>query len=810
MSLPEFTPRHRLATLVVALLIPAYPSLRAAQPGVELIENGNFENGLAGWRPLWTRDPQGGRVEVVADPRGSKRGSTKRLRLEHFGAADWSFTQGRRFPVQSGDIFLLRCRFENPEGPGSVTLGVITYDAEGNVLDWNFGGRTEGPSEGWWSPRSRIVVPDGVATIEPRLTGSGPATVLVDYFSLLADGNIADLQPKGLPASLTLSAGPLQITLHTADGTLEVLDRRDGHRWQQRAVRPDVITREIQQAGNRVRWRLFDVSADLDFTAVIEADPDRPEFTVTLDQASPGSLAGSPTPAFPHPFVSQPGTHLIVPLNEGISYPVDDETIEPMRLIAYGGHGICMAFWGITDGEAGQMAILETPDDAAIRIRRENGLLCVAPEWEPQWGRFGYARKLRYVFFSTGGHVAMAKRYREYARAEGRLKTLLDKLSANPSVDRLIGAVNVWCWDPDAVSVVQEMQAAGIDRILWSHRQSPENLRALNALGVLTSRYDIYQDAMNPSNFPLLNHRHPDWTSDAWPQDLMRDARGDWVRGWQVRGQDGNWYPCGVLCDKQAPAYAARRIPAELETHPYHCRFIDTTTASPWRECHDPAHPMTRTESREAKMRLLGYIAQDLGLVTGSETGHDAAVPFVHYFEGMLSLGPYRVPDAGRDMQRVWSEVPERVARFQLGHRYRLPLWELVYHDCVVAQWYWGDYNNKLPALWEKRDLFNALYGTPPMFMFDRSTWRQEKERFVKSYQATAPVARATGYAAMLDHRFLTPDRDVQQTRFANGVTVTVNFGSASYRIAADQILAPGGCLVTSANAVPTTETNPR
>jgi hypothetical protein len=69
-------------------------------------------------------------------------------------------------------------------------------------------------------------------------------------------------------------------------------------------------------------------------------------------------------------------------------------------------------------------------------------------------------------------------------------------------------------------------------------------------------------------------------------------------------------------------------------------------------------------------------------------------VPFVHHFEGMLSLGPYRVPGAGRWMSEIWTEVPAGVAKFQLGHDYRPPLWELVYHDCVVAQWCWGDYNN--------------------------------------------------------------------------------------------------------------------
>jgi hypothetical protein len=120
-----------------------------------------------------------------------------------------------------------------------------------------------------------------------------------------------------------------------------------------------------------------------------------------------------------------------------------------------------------------------------------------------------------------------------------------------------------------------------------------------------------------------------------------------------------------------------------------------------------------------------------------------------------------------------------------------------VYHDGVVAQWYWGDYNNKLPSLWDKRDLFNALYGTPPMFMFNRKLWGEQKDRFAQSYKATCPVARAVGYAEMTDHRFLTPDRSVQQTAFAGGVTVTVNFGDKPFKMADGTDVAAGGCRVT-------------
>ena len=144
----------------------------------------------------------------------------------------------------------------------------------------------------------------------------------------------------------------------------------------------------------------------------------------------------------------------------------------------------------------------------------------------------------------------------------------------------------------------------------------------------------------------------------------MTDADGDWIRGWQVQGKNGQMYPCGVLCDRQALAYAEQRIPVDLAAKPYWCRFIDTTTATPWRECYNPDHPQTRRESRFYKMELLRYVSEKMKLITGSETGHDAAVPYLHYFEGMLSLGPYRIADAGRNMQQIINDVPPQIIKF--------------------------------------------------------------------------------------------------------------------------------------------------
>ena len=594
---------------------------------------------------------------------------------------------------------------------------------------------------------------------------------------------------EAAPEKLSISNGTISVTLNTDDATLSVTDKRTGQVWRQKSVTKGKVVQSRKLAdGIEMTWH--HPGLGMNVRTELRLDGDKPEFTLAF--SAEGNLKWSL--GFPHPFVTDAGTYLVVPMNEGISYPVEDKSIDTRWLTAYGGHGICMAFWGVTDGRRGHMAIIETPDDAAIRIQRIDDKLCVAPQWQPQKGKFG-PRRLRYVFFDRGGHVAMCKRYRSYAKKAGLLKTLKQKRKKNANVDLLIGAVNVWCWERDALAIVREMKSLGIERILWSNRKRPAAIKAMNEMGdILTSRYDIYQDLMDPEIVKQkLRGLHPDWTQAGWPNDIMLDGNGNWRKGWRVKGKDGEMYPCGVLCDKQALKYARQRVPEELKTHPYRCRFIDTTTASPWRECYHPDHPMTRSQSRHWKMELLRFMSEEMKLVTGSETGHDAAVPYVHYFEGMLSLGPYRVPNAGRSMIKAWDEVPERVAKFQVGHKYRLPLWELVYHDCVVAQWYWGDYNNKLPALWNKRDLFNILYGTPPMFMFNNQIWRKNKARFVESYKNVCPVARAVGYAEMTDHRFLTPDRNVQQTKFANGISVTVNFGDKLYRLPDGKKIEPMG-----------------
>ena len=78
--------------------------------------------------------------------------------------------------------------------------------------------------------------------------------------------------------------------------------------------------------------------------------------------------------------------------------------------------------------------------------------------------------------------------------------------------------------------------------------------------------------------------------------------------------------------------------------------------------------------------------------------------------------------------------------------------------------------------------MFNVLYGTAPMYIFDYRHWREYIERFVESWRLVEKVARDTGFSEMVSHRTLNAERTVQETHFADGTTVVVDFRNGSIR----------------------------
>ncbi len=748
------------------------------------VHGGDAESWRMAGFSAWSREKDAVKLSALSE---------NSFEVRHTGGADWCVNGFPRIAVKYGDTFELTCETKAlSDVPDSrpVSLNAVMRDERGKEMAWTYASAGAKPGK---PIRTAFMVPKGVATMQPRVTGGGITGACVMNVRLVRKGNV--LPEKTPEAPCVFENGFLRGSV--LGGGFEVHDRRTGRTWRpspgtsfplvelSRRVLPDGTVRCEGVAPESLARLQIDY----------RAEKNSPEVVVTI--SGEGEMPGAIS--FPAAFSTRRGDRLIVPMNEGISYPADDPGDVPGRLIAYGGHGICMAFFGVQDDAtgAGWMAILETPDDAAMVARRdvETKMWTLGPSWDDQKKMFGYARRVRYVFLEKGGYVAMCKRYRAYAKKIGKFKSFREKAKERPLVDRLLGAPNIWCWEKDKIAVAKELKAAGIDRFLWSAGGSEAQVKFLASMpNVLVGRYDIYQDVYRPEQLRKLGWKSG-CNTEAWPENVIWNSAdsNDWRRAWGVKAKDGTWTHCAMMCDSVAPAYARRNVANELKSKPYNTRFVDTTVAAPWQTCWNPAHPMTRTDSRRWKMYLLRILGDEFNLVVGSETGHDASVPVCDYYEGMLSLGPYRVPDSGRNIPQIWTNVPPRVAKYQVGEKYRLPLWELVYHECVCAHWYWGDYNNKLPDIWWKRDLFNMLYGTMGMYIFNNRQWSQDKAKFVRSYRLTSPIARATGYSEMVDHRILSPDRSVQESRFADGTTVSVNFGDSPFTLPDGTTLAPRG-----------------
>lgn len=703
--------------------------------------------------------------------------------IEYKASDDFSISINNEMNVSEGEMYLIASNIFLPKG--NISANFILYDENNNVIDWCGGITTLTPANGYQALYCLIFVNSEIKKIRPRFTGEGNTIAKIKNTSLYKIENMQNMNS-------CIENEYLKVICNAQTLSVNVFDKRNGILYEQCSENlKGIIFTESSVSENSIKLISYDKKAKPVITSMIKFNSEN-QASLDYSLSMPHDYTFSSF-SFPQKSISKEGDYLVLPVNEGMCFDYNDEQAFHGELVTYSGHGLCMPFFGITNQTtgAGFISIIKNPDDCAVEIKMKE-TNCVGPNWKSQKEKFGYDRNMTQTFFTEGGHVAIAKEYRKYAKENGTLITFEDKkqqrgFEGSERLNKLMGAANIWCWYYDweghtADILVSQILDSGIDRILWSHNQDKEVISKLNEMGVLTSRYDIYQDVMNPANYDLVSYVSDDWLPQAYPNDIAINKDGSFVQAWGVERKDNNGYiNCVALCDITAPKYARQKIQDELVQKNFGSRFFDTTTASSLRECYSSAHPMTRTESRKSRFELLSISSIEHKLVTGSETGMDFVVPVCDYFEGMMSLGPYRREDAGRNVDQFFDNVPSQILEYQLNEKRRLPLWELVYHDCCVAYWYWGDHNNTFndQQIWDKRDNFNALYAVPPMYWIkDEEHFQKNKERFVKSYKASSEITRKAAGSEMISHEFLTPDRTVQQTKFSNGLTVTVDFST--------------------------------
>jgi len=550
--------------------------------------------------------------------------------------------------------------------------------------------------------------------------------------------------------------------------------------------------------GFRVDWRV----EGRELVVELSADPKTP--MTALD--------------FPRPFAAERGDRVLLTQGNGLSFPVEETDLGTDRIDTswYPGRDMEMACFGHHSPAAGYLAIIETPEDSGTRYRvGPNGLRQPNVVWRSEWGRFGYARRVRFVFGARMTPMQMALRYREEMKRKGYYRTFPEKMRARPRMAAryraLAGAPVVWFWEVegDKAGFARELKTLGFDTFLFcgaTRRDlgawiTPEEVRAVAEVpGALPGVYDIYRDFMDPANLPLIDCVRPYWPTNVWENgDYVIGANGRPARGWGV-DRKGSKDPkdrigCALLCEARSWPYARTRLADDLAKAPHAVRMFDVVGGG-LGECRNPRHPLTRRASRVVRNDFFAAAERAFGLLAGTEDGNECFVASCSYFEGTMSAPNHYRVDGGRYMWRIYDEVPDCIRR-GTDPATRVPFFDMVFHGCVNLYWYWCDYNNKFPALWHRRDLFDFVTGEPPMYLFTRETFARQRDRLAASHRLATATAKATFGVPMRDYRWLSTDRMVQEAEFENGVVATVNFGERPFTLSDGFVLAPGGHRLT-------------
>jgi hypothetical protein len=400
--------------------------------------------------------------------------------------------------------------------------------------------------------------------------------------------------------------------------------------------------------------------------------------------------------------------YVVVPSRLGLMLPANSGEAFLERWETFRWGGCQMEMFGVVKG--GAAALVSWHDPYAVLTVKS----VVRPDPPAPGGQVlasslrvqDPAFPMRITLLGPGGYVDIAKAYREVAREKGWLVTWEEKVKRWPTLqlDRLLGAPDIkpfvlsrsvkssryYSGPPDAeetshvgytfdetAQIAEHLRNdLGVDKALfvlagWIRRgydnQHPDILPAapecggdealvdaaarIRRLGYLFGLHDNYQDMYKDA---------PSWSEDA----IMQRPDGSLMPG-------GNWAggQAWLICAKVGLELAGRpqqNLPRVKELFDPTAYFIDTTFAAQLFDCFAPAHPMTRWDDMRYKAALSDFSTSLFG-VHGSEEGMEWGVPHAAYFEGILT--ERKLPMYGK----------------------RIPLFELVYHDCVAMYTHQGD-----------------------------------------------------------------------------------------------------------------------
>ena len=407
----------------------------------------------------------------------------------------------------------------------------------------------------------------------------------------------------------------------------------------------------------------------------------------------------------------------------------------------------------------------------------------------------------------SAGYPDMAKVYRSHQLASGRVKTIRERLAAQPDLAYISTSVEIrvrQAWKP-APSPVLEQNASNEPqmKVAMTFDRTLEFVEACAEAGVGPAEFCLVgwnyrgHDGRYPQLWPVepqlggedglrhlisatqakgfrivLHNNHTDAYSVGECFDLSDIAKKK--DGMPVSNKGSKYVWSGGTSYTMCPRRAWERFAmddlakvAALGAHGLH--YIDVLTIGRPAVCHDTRHPCTRRDSARYIGRMLALARKLMG-GSASEGPYDFCAGDYDF----CLYASYADP-AGR-------KLPPLVTR-------TVPMWQLVYHGIILSMPFAGCTNYTIKP--GSARLAMVEYGGRPVFylysnFMDGMQWMGNEDLRVGSpaelADAVAKIKKGADefsqvadlqFELMEDHRFLAPG--VALTSYANGAGTVVN-----------------------------------
>ncbi len=351
--------------------------------------------------------------------------------------------------------------------------------------------------------------------------------------------------------------------------------------------------------------------------------------------------------------------------------------------------------------------------------------------------------------------------------------------------------------DGVSAEMLRSLREAGLERARlcvagWEAAEKhPEVARLADELGYLFGTYDSFHAVHDPD----LAGTDASWSTAQFDRELFETGPILMVDGTKRAGFKGRGY---LLSPAAARPWVERRVRTNMRNVPYSYYFVDCDAYGEVFDDYSPRHPCTQAQDAAMRADRLRWLGETFHVVVGSEGGSSYATPAVHVLEGVLTPvigwgdpdmtdpsspyypGGYFPPDGPRVFVQP-VPLKEEFVRQHYDPRFRLPLYEIVFHDSVVSTHHWSAGSLKFSNVRETTALTEILYQCPPLYHLNRDEWRKHQSHIRNHYAAWAPIHRTVGFKPMTDFAWLTSDRLVQKTVFDGQVELIANFRDSNY-----------------------------